>query len=269
MKKATLVMTVVFLLVACFAQAQSKKDLENELAKTKTEKDSVQKVAMMTKVKLDSTIKAYDSVYKAFLVYESVYKTLAEKVTRYAFDPTKTAIVIDSLRAKRDSLIAGSDRKTLAARDSLKKVSWLRDSLVNDANNLRYVVAQCIGKGTIPRIQSELNGTWTLNFQWYELSNDSLKTGINLRPSPTEYPVAIKIVFIDQEMAEVTLSNATTVKCFYKITGFSADKPYIIELSRGADLNVRLSANPTGYGELQVSYKKGNGYFSGYMRKIM
>ncbi|MEI6575994.1 MAG: hypothetical protein WCO63_07450 [Bacteroidota bacterium] len=275
MNSKALLLTVFMLIPFLFVEAQSKKDMEKDLAKAKLEKDSLQKVISKLSANIDSTGKVIvarkkvgDSIQKEVSIYEDMYKVLLEKVVKYKFAPDKISGIIDSIWLKKDSLQIITKAKFVVAKDSLRKSNLVKDSLTIEISHLHYVVAQCLGKGTIPMIQAQLNGTWTLNFQWYKIAEDSLQSGINILPSPADVHVAIQIVFIDAEMAEVTLSSGTAVKCFYKVNSFSNSKPYSIDLNRGSDINIRLNCNPTNYGELQVSYRKGNGYFSGYMRKI-
>jgi hypothetical protein len=76
-----------------------------------------------------------------------------------------------------------------------------------------------------------------------------------------------RIKFVDHEIAELTLANGEVIRSFYKIFEFSIEKPYRIELSKGSELNINLIVCHTNEGELQVSYKRGNGYFQGTLRK--
>jgi len=106
--KTKLTMLSVFLMAAVtFTQAQSKKDVEADLAKTKadletctTNKDSIQNV-------LAGLSTQYDSINTAYLAYDTMYRAVKEKVLLYDFDPLNMSELIDSLRTGRDEAFAG------------------------------------------------------------------------------------------------------------------------------------------------------------------
>jgi hypothetical protein len=62
-----------------------------------------------------------DSISKELVKYQGVYTTLKEKVIHYNFDPSRTGILIDSLRTSRDSTSALTSNmaKSKASSDSI------------------------------------------------------------------------------------------------------------------------------------------------------
>lgn len=62
-----------------------------------------------------------DSVSKELVKYTGVYNAIREKVLHYKFDPTRSAYLIDSLKANRDSLSALlSAKPVIVPTDSIK-----------------------------------------------------------------------------------------------------------------------------------------------------
>ena len=99
--KTNLILLLMFLFSAVtFTQAQSKKDLEKSLAACSTTRDSLQKV-------LSGIPANYDSINKAFIVYDTMYNVIKKKVFNYAFNPTHMSLLLDSLRTSRDSAFSG------------------------------------------------------------------------------------------------------------------------------------------------------------------
>jgi hypothetical protein len=62
-----------------------------------------------------------DSVSKELVKYVGLYTAIKEKVLHYNFDPTRSAYLIDSLKASRDSIsgILPAEPKSMAYADSI------------------------------------------------------------------------------------------------------------------------------------------------------
>ena len=78
-----------------FGQRKSKKEATADTSKVQI--DSLTKVTKSLTLQLDS-------VSGELVEYMSVYNTIKEMVLHYNFDPTRSAFLIDSLKASRDSL---------------------------------------------------------------------------------------------------------------------------------------------------------------------
>lgn len=98
----SLIITAAFLLASITGYSQRNSDLDPKDAQI----DSL-------KVQIDSLTKAskslslqLDSVSGELVKYVGLYNTIKEKVLHYSFDPTRSAYLIDSLAASRDSTAA-------------------------------------------------------------------------------------------------------------------------------------------------------------------
>ena len=80
-----------------------------------------------------------DSVSKELVKYVGVYTTIKEKVIHYNFDPARSAYLIDSLKASRDStaVLLGAVPKSTASADSLKALINENTVLKDSINNLK------------------------------------------------------------------------------------------------------------------------------------
>jgi hypothetical protein len=119
-----------------FSQKKSKVDSKDEQI------DSLKQTTKVLTLQLDS-------VSKELVKYVGVYDAIKEKVLLYKFDPTRTAYLIDSLKATRDStsaLIAGT--KSTTASDSLYMV--LKESTLLKAKIDSIKVAWEKEKSAIP-----------------------------------------------------------------------------------------------------------------------
>lgn len=109
----TLIMSLLFLLVSIqgFGQRKSKET-------PKDPKDS--QIDSLTNVSKSLSLQL-DSVSKELVKYVGVYNAIKEKVLHYNFDPTRSAYLIDSLKASRDSTSAllAAVPKSITASDSL------------------------------------------------------------------------------------------------------------------------------------------------------
>ncbi|MEI7981374.1 MAG: hypothetical protein WCI71_06945 [Bacteroidota bacterium] len=260
MKSRLFLVSLVLIVLFQSARSQSKKELESSLAKMMVSKDSIQK-------QYTSLSATYDSINKAYLVYDKMAKSIKEKIIHADFKPENASKIIDSLYLDRDSVAKKIKAGIAALRDSVKIVNRISDSLRNEITNLAFVVNKYVGKGTLPPTAKELTGAWAMNLRWYELASDSLQSGIILKPAPADYSPVTKIIFIDFEFAQLNFSSGDSIKCFYKINSFAADKPFTIDFTRENKVNILLHVNPID-GELYASYRKGKGYFYGFLRKM-
>jgi hypothetical protein len=96
----------------------------------------------LTKVNKTLTMQL-DSVSKELVKYMGVYTTVKEKVIHYNFDPTRSAYLIDSLKASRDSTaLLGAVPKSTASADSLKALIYENTVLKDSINNLQSAWAK-------------------------------------------------------------------------------------------------------------------------------
>ena len=259
MKFTLPVLSVLLIVLLQSAQAQSKKDLEKYLASATASKDSIQKLFTGLSSK-------FDSVSKACLVYDKMAKTIKEKVIKYDFNPENMGKILDSLQSNRDSAIAKEKSKFSLLRDSVKIYAHLSDSLQKEIGHLAFEVNKYVGQGTLPATEKDFIGLWTLNTRWFELADDSIQSGIILKPTPAEYNLVSKILFIDFETVQIIFSKGDSIKCFYKVNSFAKDKPFSMDITRDNKVNIRLNLNPMD-NQVYVSYKRGKGYLYGFLRK--
>jgi hypothetical protein len=97
----------------------------------------------LTKANKTQTVQL-DSVSKELVKYVGVYSTIKEKVIHYSFDPTRSAYLIDSLKASRDStaVLLGAVPKSTASADSLKALIKENTVLKDSVNNLKTAWAK-------------------------------------------------------------------------------------------------------------------------------
>ena len=100
MKTKLSVLFVLLIAAVTFTQAQSKKDIEADLAKCNTTKDSIQNL-------LTGLSTTYDSINKVCIAYDTMYNVIKEKVFQHDYDPANMSELIDSLRAGRDETFSG------------------------------------------------------------------------------------------------------------------------------------------------------------------
>jgi hypothetical protein len=96
-----------------------------------------------------------DSVSKELVKYVGVYDAISEKVLHYKFDPTRTAYLIDSLKASRDSTSAllSAVPKSTTTSDSLYLV--LKESTLLKARIDSIKIAWEKEKSAIPAEELE------------------------------------------------------------------------------------------------------------------
>jgi hypothetical protein len=108
-----LIISVAFIMVTFSVFSQKKGKVDPRDAKI----DSLTKSnAILTKQS--------DSLSKELVKYFGVYTAMRDKVLRYNFDPTRTAYIIDSIKASRDSSIAALSKltNTQSLSDSIYKL---------------------------------------------------------------------------------------------------------------------------------------------------
>jgi hypothetical protein len=259
MKFKLFLLSVLLAVTVLSMQAQSKKELESSLAKTTTSKDSIQKL-------YDGLSLRFDSISKACLAYDAMYKIIKEKIVHCDFKPATIGKVADSMQISVDSAFKKTKARFVALRDSVKMLSHRSDSLQTEISHLSFVVNKYIGKGTIPGDSKDLAGSWDFNVRWYKIAEDSIQSGINLMGSSPDSNFITKLIFHDFETVMVIFSQGDSIKCFYQVNSFANDKPWTMDITRLPKVNIRLNLNPFD-GELYVSYRKNKGFYYGFMRK--
>ncbi len=100
MKTKLSVLFVLLIAVVTFTQAQSKKDIEENLSQCTITKDSIQNLLTGLSAK-------YDSINKACIAYDTMYNAIKEKVFQDDFDPANMSELIDSLRTGKEVVFSG------------------------------------------------------------------------------------------------------------------------------------------------------------------
>ena len=93
MKKKLSVLFVLLIAVVTFTHAQSKKEVEEDLIKCTSAKDSIQNL-------LSGLSISYDSINKVCIAYDTMYNAIKEKVFLDDFDPSNMSELIDSLQTE-------------------------------------------------------------------------------------------------------------------------------------------------------------------------
>ena len=127
MKTKSSVLFVLLIAVVSFAQAQSKKDIETDLAKCTTTKDSIQNL-------LTGLSANYDSINKACIAYDTMYNAVKEKVFLHDFDPANMSELIDSLRAGRDETFSGFNDSISILVEENTKLKELVESMAGESD---------------------------------------------------------------------------------------------------------------------------------------
>lgn len=124
MKNLILFALLMLMGVQAFGQKKKSKD---ELATMKL--DSLTLVNKKLTARSDSMAKLFsaqtvllDSLSKDLARHELMYTAVKEKVMKHDFDPARTAVVIDSLKANRDASMSGLTKETRALSDTLTLV---------------------------------------------------------------------------------------------------------------------------------------------------
>lgn len=107
MKAKLILLFVLVFSAVSFTQAQSKKELTQDLATCTAARDDLQKELSEITAKHDSLVQVYDSINEAYIIYHKMYKVIKEKIFYYAFDPTDMPALLDSLKTSRESAFSG------------------------------------------------------------------------------------------------------------------------------------------------------------------
>ncbi len=145
MKRKMTVLIVLLIAVVTFTKAQSKKDVEDNLANCTAAKDSIQNL-------LTGLNANYDSISKAMIAYDTMYAVIKEKVLLQDFDPANMSQIIDSLRTKQSSLFATALNDSLSGlkqENTELKASLLdgdddSEKVVNDLKQLKGLLDEGI-----------------------------------------------------------------------------------------------------------------------------
>lgn len=139
-----LMVSLVLLLVSFQVTGQRKSKVDPKDAQI----DSLKQTTKVLTLQLDS-------VSNELVKYVGVYDAIKEKVLHYKFDPTRTAFLIDSLKATRDSTSAliSAGPKSSTASDSLYMV--LKESTLLKAKIDSIKVAWEKEKSAIPAEELE------------------------------------------------------------------------------------------------------------------
>jgi hypothetical protein len=123
-----LILSLSLLLISTYVFSEKKSKVDPKDAQI----DSLTKVNKSLTVQLDS-------VSKELVKYVGVYSTMKEKVIHYSFDPTRSAYLIDSLKASRDSTAAilGTGPNSTSCIDSLKALIKENTMLKDSINNMK------------------------------------------------------------------------------------------------------------------------------------
>ena len=242
--------TKIFLILLLSTSAvfgQSKKEKEQ------AQKDAVAKVDTLTKSNAALTLAnknlttKSDSLSKEVEKYFGLYKVIKDKVVKKDFDPVKMAVIIDSLKAGRDSLTLKAASAALNA-DASKKQKAQIDSLRKQTEGLLYTVNLLRGKpAKSPQDVKEFIGTWGLVLRKVKITGQTPRSGIidiSDEPSgkaetPLEANPITQITFIDAEFAEFTFRDGEKGKGYYVIDNFSPTKSYFIDF-KGTKADFRM-----------------------------
>ena len=140
MKTKLSVLFVLLFAAVTFTQAQSKKDIEDDLARCTATKDSIQNL-------LTGLSATYDSINKACIAYDTMYNVIKEKVFLHDYDPANMSELIDSLLTVREEVFASTlnDSLSLLEQENAKLKASFEDNddntkLVNDLKQLKELL---------------------------------------------------------------------------------------------------------------------------------
>jgi hypothetical protein len=160
MKLLILSLSLLLTCTSAFSQRKSKVDPKD------AQIDSLKQTTKALSIQLDS-------VSKELVKYVGVYDAIKEKVLHYKFDPTRTAYLIDSLKATRDSTSALLSASSTAS-DSLYLV--LKESTLLKARIDSIKVAWAKEKSTVPAEELEKAKTISNLKQLKELLDNKIIT---------------------------------------------------------------------------------------------
>lgn len=269
--KNLLITVFVFSTIMSFAQKQNK---DQQI------KDQQVKIDTLTKAneKLTASNKALstksDSLSKELGKYFGLYTVIKDKVVKKDFDPAKMTVIIDSLKAGRDSLTLKAAAASVNA-DAGKKQTAQIDSLRKETEGLLYTVNLLRGKpAKSPAEPKEFIGTWSFVLRKVKIDGQSPRAGIvdvsdeplAKTAGPLETNPIVSVIFVDGEIAEFTFKNGEKSKCFYEVVNFNKTKSYYIDF-KGTKTDIRVYFMNTAVGpriSFQVPGVEGV-YFFGQM----
>ena len=140
MKKKLSVSLLLIFAVVTFTHAQSKKEVEANLIKCTTAKDSIQNM-------LTGLSASYDSINKVCIAYDTMYNAIKEKVFLDNFDPANMSELIDSLQTEtfsgtailNDSItvLQGENAELKAKIESMATAADSETEIINDLKQLK------------------------------------------------------------------------------------------------------------------------------------
>jgi len=240
---------IILLLLLCSgaAFAQSKKEIEQAQKNTQAKLDTLTKAnAALTSANKGLAVKS-DSLSKEFEKYFGLYTVIKDKVVKKEFDPAKMSIIIDSLKAGRDSLTLKAASAAMNASTSKGQEAKI-DSLRKETEGLLYTVNLLRGKpAKSPQDVKQFIGTWSLVMRKVKVTGQPPRSGLvdisdepmTKTASPLEVNPIMQITFIDAEFAEFTFKNGEKGKCYYVIDNFSPTKSYFIDF-KGTKADFRM-----------------------------
>jgi hypothetical protein len=111
-----LIMLIGLLLATLQVSGQRRSNVDPKDAQIDTLKVQIDSLTKVTK----GLSLQLDSVSGELVKYLGLYNTIKEKVLHYAFDPTRSAYLIDSLAASRDSSAAMLNLSQISPVDTIK-----------------------------------------------------------------------------------------------------------------------------------------------------
>jgi hypothetical protein len=203
--------------------------------------------------------------------YFGLYTVIKDKVVKKDFDPTKMGVIIDSLKAGRDSLTLQAASSALNGDAGNNQVSKV-DSLQKETEGLLYAVNLLRGKpAQSPQDAKQFIGTWSLILRKIKVTGESPRGGIvdvsdepvAKTATPIEVNPIVQVTFIDAEFAEFKFKNGDKGKGYYVINDFSPKKPYSIDF-KGTKADFRMYFMNTAVGpriSFEIPGSKGVYYF--------
>jgi len=233
---------LVFALLSLASYGQKKKDKDKQPA-VDTVVQANQKLTAENKALATKA----DSLSKELDTYYGLYAVIRDKVVKKDFNPARMSVIIDSLKAGRDSLTLKA-AATVVTTNPVQTQSIQVDSLIRETQGLLYTVNLLRGKpATGPSDPKQFIGAWNLVLRKMKIIGQSPRTGIAdvtdesdpKTGSPLELNPLTRVTFIDSEFAEFTFRNGEKAKCYYVIEGFSPNKSYYIDF-KGTKVDLRV-----------------------------
>lgn len=168
-----------------------------------------------------------------------------------------------------DSIISDKSKNLRNTQDStelvnLKQRSAELDSITLITQSYRLFYNQFFGKAFTLTHDKGITGSWRLDLTEIKVVNDSTGSGLIINTGLE--PRIAKITFLDNEIAEILLTNNVNSKAVYQIVNFSTSSPFFIDVI-SINYKIRIFVVNTEQG-VQVSYKSANGNFMyGFMRR--